>query len=78
MEKVLREVGKKAADKLIENYESIDLKTIELQIQYESKFMELESGRQNRLKEQSVRTGKLIDEVVSVEVKNSKDFEGLS
>lgn len=28
-----------AAEKLIDNYDSIDLKTIELQIQYESKFM---------------------------------------
>ena len=45
VEKIFREVGKKAAEKLIENYESIDLKTIELQIQYESKFMELETGR---------------------------------
>ena len=32
VEKIFREVGKKAAEKLIENYESIDLKTIELQI----------------------------------------------
>lgn len=78
LEKVTAIVRKGAAEKLIENYDSIDLKTIELQIQYESKFMQLETKRQERLKTQSVSTGKLIDDVVNVDVKNSKDFEGLS
>lgn len=34
--------------------------------------------RQERLKIQSLGTGKLIDDVVNVEVKNSKDFDGMS
>jgi len=62
----------------VDNYESVELKTIELQISYESKFVELESTRQERLKVQSLGTGKLIDDVVNVEVKNSKDFDGMS
>jgi len=38
--------------------------------------VESEVKRQDRIKKQSIETGKLIDEVVTLEIKNSKDFEG--
>ncbi len=41
-------------------------------------FFENELKRQEPLKMQSIETGKLIDEVVTLEIKNAKDFEGLT
>jgi len=45
MEEIKKIVYEKALSKLIDSYESVELKTIELQISYESTFVELESNR---------------------------------
>ncbi|KAL4475445.1 hypothetical protein ABPG72_022080 [Tetrahymena utriculariae] len=55
-----------------------NMKTIQMQISYDSAYIESEIQRQERIKNQSIETGKLTDEVVSLEIKNAKDFEGLT
>ena len=45
---------------------------------YDNAFFESEFQRQERLVSQSVETGKLIDEIVTLDVKSAKDFEGLT
>lgn len=45
---------------------------------YDSAYIEFEWKNQEKLKKQSLETGKLTDDVVSLEIKNSKDFEGLT
>lgn len=54
------------------------MKTIELQITYDTEFLEAELRKQQRTREQSMESGRLIDEAVDLEVKNAKDFEGLT
>ena len=54
------------------------MKTIQLQITYDSAYIDMEVERSERMKSMSVDTGKLIDEVVTLEIKNAKDFEGLT
>ncbi|KAM3134829.1 hypothetical protein pb186bvf_012998 [Paramecium bursaria] len=62
----------------LSNQNAVDLKTIQLQIQYDSAYIETEMKRQDKMKKSSNETGKFIDEVVTYEVKNPKDFEELT
>ena len=50
--------------KLIENYNPVNLKTIELQIMFDDYFFEIEILKQEQVKQQSVDSGKLIDDVL--------------
>ncbi|EGR33080.1 hypothetical protein IMG5_062210, partial [Ichthyophthirius multifiliis] len=66
---------------VLEKLSQIDkpsMKTIQMQISYDSSFIESEMQRQERIKIQSIETGKLTDGVVTLEIKNAKDFEGLT
>jgi len=54
------------------------MRAIYLQISYDSAFIDSEVRRQERIKKESMETGRLIDDVVTLEIKNAKDFEGLT
>ncbi|CAD8087724.1 unnamed protein product [Paramecium primaurelia] len=76
-ESELNELKNETLNKL-SNQNAPDLKTIQLQIQYDSAYVEMELQRQEKIKKQSNETGKYIDDVVTLEIKNAKDFEGLT
>lgn len=54
------------------------MKTIELQVTYNTQLLESQKASEENNKNQSIESGKLIDDVLSLEVKNAKDFEGLT
>lgn len=45
---------------------------------YDASFFEVEMAKQDHIKHQSIDSGKLIDDIVSLQIKNSKDFESLA
>lgn len=54
------------------------MKTIELQVTYNTQLLETQKISDDKTKNLSIESGKLIDDVLSLEVKNAKDFEGLT
>jgi len=62
----------------LSNLNTPSMKTIQMQIQYETKYLDFEYRKQERLKIQSQETGKLIDEIVTLDTRNGKDFESLA
>lgn len=49
-----------------------------MQITYDTEFLDMQKQKQNKANEDALTTGEKIDEVVNYEVKNAKDFEGLT
>lgn len=47
-------------------------------IEYDTAFIEFEYSRQEKLKVQSQETSRLIDEIMNIETRSGKDFEGLT
>ena len=47
-------------------------------IEYDTTFVEYEYKKHEKLKQQSQETSRLIDEIMNLETKNGKDFEGLT
>lgn len=76
-ESELRELKEEAIKKVYAK-DSAQMKTIELQITYDTEFLEAERDKQQRMRDQSMESGRLIDDAVDLEVKNAKDFEGLT
>ena len=58
--------------------DSQEMRIIDMQISYDTEFLEMELQKQVKSNEDAVTTGEKIDEVVNYEVKNAKDFEGLT
>ena len=46
--------------------------------EYDTAFIDFEYRRQEKLKVQSQETSRLIDEIMKIEAKSGKDFEGLT
>ena len=49
-----------------------------MQITYDTEYLQMQIAKQVKSKEDALITGEKIDEVVNFQVKNAKDFEGLT
>ncbi|XP_051912618.1 cilia- and flagella-associated protein 206-like [Hippocampus zosterae] len=73
----LREV-KELALKKIQARDQPAMKTLLMQVAFNTSQFEIESRREEDSRARAEESGKLIDEVINLEVKSSKDFEGLT
>jgi hypothetical protein len=69
---------KKLAEKKVVGRENPEMRIIDMQITYDTEFLEMEKKKEGKVNEEALATGEKIDEVVNYEVKNAKDFEGLT